>query len=106
MSERGVGAAAVAALQTRQADGEQLVDVLEGRLTLDERPVAALDDQPRLHRGELALERRRVVALADFALDVGRSERGRRGRRGGRGGRGGKGGSGRKGGSRDRALHF
>ena len=39
-------------------------------LPLHQRPVAALDDEPRLHRRELALQRRLAEALADFALDV------------------------------------
>src|SRR5262249_49243569 len=70
MLERHLGAGAVAELHARRAERIQLVDVLEGALAPHHGPVPALDDEARLHRGTLALERRRAVALADLALDV------------------------------------
>src|SRR5207247_1179970 len=39
-------------------------------LPFRQRPVAALDDEPRLHRGKLALQRHRVEAFADLAFDM------------------------------------
>ncbi len=70
MLERGVGAVRVRQLHAGGAQRVQLVDVVEAPLPFHLRPVAALDDKSRFHRGELALERRFAVAPSDFALDV------------------------------------
>src|SRR5439155_16678688 len=55
---------------TGGAKSEQLVDVVEASLPLHLHPVAALDDEPRPHGGELALQRHRVESLANLALSV------------------------------------
>src|SRR5947207_1809918 len=56
-------------LPCRAAAPEEPVDGVEAPLPLRLRPVAALDDEPCFHGGELALERRLAEAFTDLALD-------------------------------------
>src|SRR5262249_21553080 len=68
--ERGFRPSAVAELQARQPQREQLVDVVERALPAHQLPRSALDGEARAHRGALAAQRDRAEAAADLALQM------------------------------------
>src|SRR5206468_5881876 len=66
----GFGTGHVPLVDAGCAQRKELVDVFERALSLHLLPRSALDDAPRAHRPELALERNRAEAAANLAFGV------------------------------------